>query len=134
MVKSMSRFAMDAALDYIAARADLMALCAGAPDDAAEAAGFVSNGGKALAVVALTEGAGGVDFSLGQGLISGRRVVVSAQTAVPVADTGTADHIALVDTTAGELLAVTELTETEHISAGEVISVKAFGGEIRDPF
>lgn len=133
MVKTLSSGAMDAALDYIAARADLLALCIGAPNDATEASGFVSNGGMALATLALTPGAGGGDFTIGQGQVSGRRLVLSAQSAVPVADTGTADHVALVDTTSGELLAVTELTETENIAAGEVVSVKAFGGEIRDP-
>ena len=133
MVKSLSANALDAAWEYVAARANLLSLCAGAPADAAEASGLVSAGGKSLATTTLTEGAGGADFSVSQGLTSGRRLVVTAQTAVPVAETGTVDHVALIDTSAGELLAVTELTETEAVTSGDVISVKAFGGEIRDP-
>ena len=133
MVKSMTASALDAALDYIAARADVMALCAGAPASAGEATALVGAGGRALATVVLTEGAGGEDFTLGNGIVSGRRLVVSAKSAVPVAESGTIDHVALVDTGAGELLVVTELTETESVTAGEIISVKAFGSEIQAP-
>lgn len=132
MVKSLSRNALDAALDYIATRADLMALCAGAPADAADASSLVGAGGKALATIILTDG-GSNGFTLGDGLISGRRVVVSAKTAVPIAEAGVVDHLALIDTSAAELLVVTELTETQNVTAGEIISVKAFGGEIQAP-
>ena len=133
MVKSLSTNALDAALDYIATRADLMTLCAGAPADAGEAAGLVGAGGKALATVALTEGAGGADFAIGDAQTNGRRLTIAAQSAVPVAEAGTIDHVALIDTTGGELLAVADLTEVQAVSAGEIISVKAFGGEILAP-
>jgi hypothetical protein len=133
MVKSLSTNALDAALDYVAARADLMSLCAGAPADAGEAIGLASAGGKALATVALVQGAGSADFSIGNAQTAGRRLTIAAQSAVPVMEAGTVDHVALIDTAGGELLAVTELTEVQAVGAGEVISVKAFGGEILAP-
>ena len=133
MVKSLSQNAMDAALRYTADRADLLTLCAGAPVDAAEAVSLVSVGGKVLASTVLTEGVGGGDFSLSVGLSSGRRITVAAQSAVLVSESGTADHLALVDTSNAELLWVTPLTETQAVASGEVIAVKAFGGEIADP-
>lgn len=132
MVKSLSTNALDAALEYIASRANLMTLCAGAPTDAAEASSLVGAGGNALATLVLTDG-GSNGFTLGDGVVSGRRVVVSAKAVVPIAETGIVDHVALVDTSAGELLVVTELTETQNVTAGEIISVKAFGGEIQAP-
>lgn len=133
MAKSLTSGALDSALSYIATRADLMTLCAGAPADAAEASALVSAGGKSLASMVLAEGAGGGDFSLAEGLMSGRRLIVGTQSAVPVTETGTVDHVALVDTDSGELLIVTPVTEVQPVTSGEIISVRAFGAEIADP-
>lgn len=133
MAKSLTANALDAALEYIAARGDLMTLCAGAPEDAADAVALGSSGGKALGSITLTTGVGNGDFTLDDGLSSGRRLIVAAQSAVPIGESGTADHLAIVDTASSELLMVTTLTETQSVSAGEVISVKAFGGEIPQP-
>jgi len=133
MGKAISTNALDAALDYIANRAVLMALCAGAPVTAGDASTLVSGGGNMLASLALTPGSGGDDFALAPGTVAGRRLVVSAQAAVAIVEAGVIDHLALVDTQGGELLVLTELTETQIVSAGEIISVKSFGGEIVPP-
>lgn len=133
MAKSLTSNALDAALSYVAARGDLMTLCAGAPADAAEAMSLVSAGGKALGSVSLAEGIGGGDFSIADGLVSGRRLVVGTQSAVALSETGTVDHIALVDTEFAELLIVTPVTEVQPVTSGEIISVRAFGGEIGTP-
>lgn len=133
MVKSLTSTAMDAALDYVATRADQISLCSGAPTTVAEAMMLASGGGKSLASVNVTEGVGNGDFSITTGTISGRRLAVAAQSAVPISETGTVDHIALVDSTGGELLVVTQLTEAQAVTAGEVLSIKAFGAEVRDP-
>ena len=133
MVKSLISNAVDAALDYIAARADLISLCAGAPTVVSEATTLASGGGKMLASVNVTEGIGNGDFSITTGTVSGRRLAVAAQNAVPISETGTVDHVALVDSSGGELLIVTPLTEVQAVTAGEILSIKAFGAEIRSP-
>ena len=133
MVKSVTANALDRALDYIAARADLMTLCAGAPTTSGEAVALVSQGGKALASIVLTEGTSGGIFSVTDGIFSGRRINVAAQAAVPISEAGTIDHIALVDTDNSELLVVTPLTEEQVVTSGAIISVKAFGSEIAAP-
>ncbi len=133
MGKAISLNALDAALDYVADRADLMALCAGAPASAADASTLVSGGGNMLASHVLSSGAGGDDFALADGTAGGRRLVVSAQSAVAIVEAGVIDHLALVDSAAGELLALAELTEAHTVDVGEIVSVKSFGGEIVPP-
>ncbi len=133
MAKSLTANALDAALSYIAARADLLTLCVGAPADATEATALVSASGKAVASLTLTEGIGGGDFSLTDGPVSGRRLVLGTQIGVPISETGTADHVALVDTGASELLLLTELTQPQPVTSGEILTVRAFGGEIGIP-
>ena len=133
MTKYLSPNALDASLDYIAARADLMTLCAGAPDTVADAIGLAGAGGSALASIALSEGPAGPAFSVGEASSPGRRVAVATQSAVPVAVDGTADHVALIDTANGELLVVTEMASPQSVTAGQILSVKAFGNEILLP-
>lgn len=132
MAKALSRNALDAALEYVALRADLMVLCSGEPQSADEATTPLSAGGRRLASVALTTGIG-LDFTLGDGSVSGRRVSVSAKSAVAIEESGTADHVALIDTATGEMLVVTEVTEIEPVTAGDVVSVRSFASELLDP-
>ena len=73
------------------------------------------------------------DFSLISGAVSGRRLSVATQTAVAIAETGSVDHVALVDSGESELLLVAPLTEEQAVTAGEIVTVKAFGAEIADP-
>ncbi len=133
MTKSFSVGALDAALDYVASRSDLLSVCAGAPDNLADATTLLSAGGKMLASVPLTEGFDGEDFALAPGLVSGRRLIVAAQTDLLIGDSGTADHVALIDSGGGELLSVTSLTSAQPVTAGTIVSLKSFSEELRSP-
>lgn len=132
MPKSASEGTLDASLNHVAARATRLTLCAGAPADAVAASTAPSAGGAMLAGATLTPGLAGA-FAVSDGLVSGRRLVVAARTDLTVAEAGTADHVALVDTVAGELLLVTTLTEPEVLSVGGAISTRSFAAEIQPP-
>ena len=56
MAKSISHRALDAAFEYIAARADRLALCAGVPASVEEALTPTGEGGRMLALAALAPG------------------------------------------------------------------------------
>lgn len=133
MTKTVLDAALDAALDYIASRADLLTLCVAVPGTYADATTLTTNGGLMVARSALTEGTGGGDFSLGDGTGSGRRLSVAARALVAAEATGTANHLALVDQGSGTLMAVTELTEPVAMTIGTRVGIRSFGAEIADP-
>ncbi|RMF17623.1 MAG: hypothetical protein D6757_01015 [Alphaproteobacteria bacterium] len=128
MPKSVSDAVLDAALDVIASGCDLMTLTEGEPLSFAEANTAKSAAGRMLASFAMTA----ADFAISDGLTSGRRVSVAAKTDAPVGDSGTADHVALLDTVNGRLLFVTTMT-SQVLTAGNLASTSAFDIEIRDP-
>ena len=86
MAKYIPDAAFDAALDYIA-EADEYHICAGQPDDYAD----VTN--HTLGNVSIDSG----DFTKADGDISGRKLIVGAQTITPDGN-GDVDHIVLVKT------------------------------------
>lgn len=133
MSKTLIDAALDAAFAYVADRATQMTLCEGAPATYFQASSRKADGGFVLASVSLTPGLNAGDFALSDGSLTGRRLSVSARSAISVTDSGTADHLAIVDGTSGTLLVVTELTETLAVSPGTVVGVKSFSAEILDP-
>lgn len=133
MPKTITDNALDAAFTYIASRADQLAVCQGVPVSVAEATTLVNAGGKMLASVALEEGVAGADFALAPGSASGRRLIVASQNDLLIAASGTADHVALVDTEADELLSVTSLSQAQPLSAGSLVLLKSFSKEINAP-
>ena len=133
MTKIVSVTALDAAFDEIASRADLLTLCVGTPVNHFEAVNPPSSGGKMIASAALTAGVGGGDFTTADGIVSGRRLIVGAQAQLIAAEAGTADHVALVDQTAGELTLMTELTEPVALTPGKIVALKSFSAEVAAP-
>ncbi len=128
MPKSVSNAVLDAALDVIASGCDLMTLSEGEPLSFAEANTAKSAAGRMLAGFPMTTG----DFTISDGVTSGRRVSVAAKADALVGDDGTADHIALLDTVNGRLLFVTTMT-SQVLTAGNLASTSAFDIEIQDP-
>jgi len=133
MTKTVIDAALDRAFEHIAGRADLLTLTEGAPDNGFQATTRKLDGGRMVASVALTRGIGSDDFTLADGTVSGRRLIVAAQSPVAAADTGTADHLCLVDQTTGTVLVVTELTEPVALTPGTVLGIKSFSHEIGAP-
>lgn len=133
MAKSVSHKALDAALAYLADRADTLVLCAGSPASAGEAVTPADEGGRALGLAAMLPGLGNGDFELAPGAGSGRRLVVAECEEVAIVASGRADHLALVAQASGELLVVTTLAEPREVAEGESMAVDGFSHEIADP-
>lgn len=115
---------MDAMLANIANNANALIVCSGQP------ANFAGIAAVALADVALTVGAGNGDYVLADGDVSGRKLTVLAQSAVPIDASGTATHVALAS--GSVLYYVTTCTSQALVAAGTV-DVPAWDIEVADP-
>lgn len=129
MAKTVDDAVLDTALNQIKTTADKLVVCIGAPVSYAEA-NTNSPSGKRCGQRAITSAnfTGPVN-----GDVSGRKLTVNQQTGITVDVTGTADHVALVDDTASVLLAVTSLSASQAVTAGNSMTVNAFDLEIADP-
>lgn len=132
MLKRIAHGAFDAALAWIAERADGLVLLAGAPGGDEEAFRPPEEGGLMLARCALRPGPGG-DLALAPGRLSGRRLELAAPVAAEGVAEGVADHLALVSGREGCVLVLAPLRSPVEIGPGEVITVTGFGQEILDP-
>lgn len=124
----MARSALDALPDaYLdeLALGNIMTLCNAEPTTRTQAVTTF-----ALADVTLTPGNGGGDFTIANGDTNGRKVTVTAQSAVPVDVTGTATHVAICDGT--RLLFVTTCGSTA-LTSGGTADIAAFKIEVADP-
>jgi hypothetical protein len=122
MAKAVHNDVLDAALLYIRSAATrLVALAAEPADYAAANAGALAN-----AVIAPA------DFTIGDGVTSGRRAVVAAKAGVAVGASGTATHVALLDAANTKLLYVTTCP-AQALAAGGTVSIAAWDVEISDP-
>lgn len=119
MAKFCSDAVFDAALDKIAT-ATRYVVCSGQP------ANFAGIAAVALGDVTVDSG----DFTKADGDVSGRKVTVGAQTAVPVDSSGTATHVTLDDGTT--LLYVTTIT-SQALTAGNTFTTGSFKIEFTDP-
>jgi len=123
MAKSADNTVLDALLDQIKNNADKMTLCNAQPTTFTEAdATFM------LANVAMAP----TDFTIADGITSGRRVTVGSKAGVTVATTGNATHIALVDTTSSVLLFVTTI-KARNVTAAATVDFPQWDIEISDP-
>lgn len=123
MAKSVHNDVLDAALNEIKNNCDKMVACSQEPANYTEA-----NATYALADVAMAGG----DFALADGDTSGRKMVVGQKTGVTVDVTGTADHVALLDTGSSKLLYVTTAT-AQVLTSGNQMTFNAWDIEIADP-
>lgn len=84
-----------------------------------------------LAQHTVTAGAGNGDFTKGDGDTNGRKLTTLQQTGVSITNSGTAQHIALLDVAGTELLAVTTCT-SQAVTSGNTATINAFDIEISD--
>lgn len=118
---------LDAFLSAIADNCKNITVCNAQPTTHTEGATTFK-----LADVVTTEGVGGGDFSLANGDTNGRKLTVAQQADVPVDTSGTATHVALLDTDNSKLLAVTTCT-SQALTSGNTVTIPAFDIEISDP-
>lgn len=123
MAKSVHDDVLDAALDKIAT-ANLMTACSAEPTTRTEAVTTY-----ALADVAMTPGDGN-DYTVSNGDTNGRKVRMAAKSGVTVDTSGTATHIALVDSSI--LLYVTTCT-SQALTGGNTVNFPVWDVEIADP-
>jgi hypothetical protein len=123
MGKSVHDDVLDAALDVIRTGCDKMTALSGAP------AGYAD----ASAVLVLAEAAMGTgDFTISDGDVSGRKVAVGEKDGVSVSGTGTATHVALLDTAGSRVLYVTTAT-AQALTSGNTMTFESWDIEIGDP-
>jgi hypothetical protein len=122
MAKATPDDVLDAMFDEILANADTLYVCTDQP------ANFAGIAAVALADVTIDSG----DFSKANGDLSGRKVTVAQQSAVPIDTTGEADHIVLADVGNSRLLYVTTCT-AQTLTSGGTVTVPAWDIEIADP-
>lgn len=124
----MAKFFVDAAFDAalgVLDNATTMHVCSAQP---ANHAGIAA---VSLADVAMTAGAGNGDYSaLANGDVSGRKITVIAQTAIPVDATGTANHLAGTD---GTTLDWVTTCTSQALTSGNTVDTPNFDLEINDP-
>ncbi|PCI33393.1 MAG: hypothetical protein COB54_03560 [Alphaproteobacteria bacterium] len=125
MAKKVADAVLDAALNEIKNKCTLMTTCAGEP--LTFAAANVA-GANFLADVAMA----GADFTVANGEVSGRKVTIASKTGITVDNTGTADHVALLDTVNSVLLYVTTSTAL-GLTSGSTLTLGAWDIEIADP-
>ena len=100
MPKLLATSAADAALNYVSSAATRLVLCAGAPADTAAATTAVDAGGTMLAEMVLDTAARS-GFAIDATVDGRRRLTIGGQAALMGVQDGTADHLSVVDSTAG---------------------------------
>lgn len=121
MGKWVSAQVLDGALAVVAGAGRMVAV-AGQPTNFAAA-----ETGK-LAEVTLSA----ADFTMGDGVAAGRRLVVAGKSAVPVLDAGTVDHVALLDDSNSRLLYVTSCP-AQILTTGGTVNFGSWSIEIGAP-
>jgi hypothetical protein len=121
MAKFASDFVLDGSLEVVRTANRMVAL-------AAQPATYAAANSGALAEAAMAP----VDFSIGNGDVSGRKVTVAAKLGVLVSATGTANHIALLDGVAERLLYVTTCP-AQLLPSGGTVNIASWNVEIGDP-
>jgi hypothetical protein len=124
----MAKYTDDYVLDGSALRVaegNELRICAGQPTS------FADSTTRRLGSIAMTPGTGGGDYSLANGDVNGRKVTVAAQTGIAVATTGTADHVAIVDTVNSRLLHATTMP-SQTVTAGNTANTAAWDAEFGD--
>ena len=127
MPKSVHDDVIDSALNYVADNGDKLVVCSQEPTDFTQA-----NVTYALADVTLTVGDGNGSYTVADASGGGRELAVAENTGVNVDTTGTATHVAIVDTANSKLLLVTTCT-SQSITSGNTITVPEFKETIGDP-
>lgn len=123
MAKYINPNLLDLVFNDIRTNANKMVVCSQQPTDFTSA-----NATYALTSIAMAS----TDYTLANGDTSGRKITVAAKSAVPVTTSGTATHVALVDTVNSILKFVTTTTSTA-VAAGGTVDIGSFKDEIQAP-
>lgn len=123
MAKSCHTDVIDGALNIVKNNANKLTVCTAQPLTFADA-----NTNYKLAEVTMAA----TDYTLAAGVTSGRRATVASKTNFPIATSGTATHVALVDTVGSRLLYVTTCSSTA-LAAGGNVTTNAWDIEIAFP-
>ncbi len=116
MAKKVDNSVLDGALNIIKNNCNLMTVCSAEPLTYAAAN---VGGADFLGDVIMA----GTDFTIADGITSGRKVGVAVKSGVNVDTTGVATHVALLNTTGTTLLYVTTCT-SQSLTSGNTITVK----------
>lgn len=114
---------LDNGLTVLDTEANRLDICSQAPTTYAEATSTYTLGNKTSLSVGVP-----ADRSP-----SGRKVTVAAITDGTVSGTGTATHVAIVDTVNSRLLAVQALSASQAVTSGNTFTLPAFDIGIPDP-
>ena len=93
-----------------------------------EPASYAAANSAKLAETSMASG----DYTIADGTTSGRRATVAAKTGVSITTSGTANHLAILDTVNSRLLYVTTCP-SQALTSGGTVSFAAWDIEIRDP-
>jgi len=123
MAKSVHDNVLDGGLNVVKMGARQQIACSAEPTTYAQATGTYS-----LAVGTM---ATGTDYAIADDS-SGRKCTISAKNGVTAINSGTATHVALVDTGAGLLLYVTTCTP-QYIAPGNTVNFGSWKFNLQDP-
>jgi len=125
MGKKIPDAGLDLLLEDVRVNVDKMTLCASEPATYADA---TSGTDVFLAEATLASD----DFTVADGDVDGRKITVAAQEGVSITNSGTCNHVVLVDTAAEVIKAITTCDGTS-VSAGGTADVGSFKITLRDP-
>lgn len=123
----MAKYTDDYVLDGAATRiseGNQLRICAGQPTS------FADSTTRNLGSIAMTTGLG-THYTLANGDVSGRKVTVAARSAISITASGTADHVAIVDTVNSRLLHVTTMP-AQAVTSGNTANTAAWDAEFAD--
>lgn len=123
MGKAVHNDVLDGALLVMRSSADKMVACSAEPVSFAEADGALK-----LAQAPMTPS----DYALSDGVTSGRRLSVAEKSGAVATASGTANHVALLDTAGSRLLYVTTCA-AQALSTGQTVTFGPWEVEIADP-
>ena len=128
MAKYVNDIILDLGLNYIKTLTTRFNACIGVPANYTEAVTNFPTGKKcSSATVNSSNFTGPIDAT------SGRKLTTSAISGITVDVSGTADHIALVDTVNLTLLAIVSLSASVVVIAGNSMTINPFDINIQDP-
>lgn len=125
MAKYQNDAMLDAALQYVEDQTDLMCVCSGQPASFDAAIG--NSGTQNLAQKTIVS----TNFTIGNGDASGRKTTIAQIAAISVTTTGTADHIAFVNSTASTLIYIATAS-SQSVTAGNSMTTAAWDIEVAD--
>lgn len=130
MARSCHNDVLDALANYLKTNGNKMTVCEGEPTTYEHANSPKGTGtGKALADVALAGG----DYTLDDD-VSGRKVTIAEKADVLIDISGTANHVAIVDTVTEKLLYVTTCTEQALVAnASNTVTFSDWDINVKDP-